>query len=117
MPAFSASYAEAMSRSIDACQRTHHSCLEAAQTLMESHPNTGGSKLLQALTHCIGVTRLTAEMLLSNSGSHAQVCGLCITSCRECAELCKGNPDLEACMKSCLECAHVCQIAAERAAA
>jgi hypothetical protein len=114
---FSANYPEAMSRCIDACQRTHHSCLEAAQHLLESHSNAGGSKLLEALTHCIGITRLTAEMLLTNSGSHEEACDLCIKSCRECAELCKGNPDLEACMKSCLDCVHCCQVAADKAAA
>jgi hypothetical protein len=108
-------YPEAMSGCIDACQKCHHSCLEAAQRLLESQPNISGSKLLSALTHCIGMTRLTAEMLLTDSSAHAEACELCKKACLDCAELCKGNPDLEACMKVCLECAHCCQFEADHA--
>lgn len=110
-------YAESMSGCIDACQRCHHSCLEAAQHLLETQPNIAGSKLLDALVHCIGSTRLTAEVLLTDSGSHAKACDLCKKACRDCAEACKGNPELEACMKSCLECAHCCQLASDNATA
>lgn len=117
MAAFSVNHPEAMSRCIDACQRAHHSCLEAAQRLLETQSSAGGSKLLDALTHCIGMTRLTAEMLLTDSGSHEEACELCAKICRDCAEVFKGDPDMDSCIKACLECAHCCQLAADKAAA
>lgn len=117
MSSFSSSRVEAMSRCIDQCQLTHHSCLAAAQRLLERHWNTSASKLMDGLTHCIGMTRLTAEMLLTDSGAHQEACDLCAKTCRECAEACKGDPELESCMKACLECAHCCQLASDEAAA
>lgn len=117
MTTASSNHAEAMSRCIDACQRAHHYCLEAAQRLLETQPNVSGSKLLEVLTHCVGVTRLTAEMLLTDSGSHEIACELCAKNCKECAYVCKGAPELEACMKSCLECAQCCDSAGGKVAA
>lgn len=108
---------EVISSCIDACQRAHHNCLDAAQRLIETQPTLSGSKLLEGLTHCIGMTRLAAEMMLTNSGSHGAACELCMKVCRDCADLCKGDPELEVCMKSCLECAHCCQLAMDNVGA
>lgn len=87
MPSSFPTYPEAMSACIDACQRCHHSCVEAAQRLLEKQSNISGSKLMTALIHCIGATRLSAEMLLTDSGSHLEACEFCKQACRECAEL------------------------------
>lgn len=108
-------YAATMSTCIDACQRCHHACLEAAQRIAATQAL--GSKVFDALVQCIGMTRLTAETLLTDQQSHGEICELCAKACKQCAELCKGTPELEACMKSCLECAHCCHLVGDQVAA
>lgn len=103
-------YAEAMSACVDACQRCHHTCLDASRRLLETTPGAGASKLFVALVSCIGMARLTAEMLLTDSGSHQEACRLCAKACRICAELCQSDASMQGCMEACLECAQYCQL-------
>ena len=117
MPVSGSNYAEAMSRCIDACQQCHHSCLEEAQRLLETVPGASASEVFAALVNCIGIARLTAEMLLTDSGSHQEACELCAKACRTCAELCKAELAMAGCMKACLKCAHCCDAAGDKVAA
>jgi len=111
------SYPEIMSSCVDSCQRCHQVCLDAAQRMLETPPSAGESNVFTALVTCIGLTRLTAEMALTDSGSHQSACELCAKACKACAELCAGNPALANCVKACLECAHCCLLAADQVGA
>jgi hypothetical protein len=108
---------EVMSSCLDACQRAHHACLEQSVRLLETVPGARGSALLTALTTCIGITRITAEIILIEAMGHREACELCATACRACADLCNTTAGMEDCEKACLNCAQCCDAAREKLAA
>jgi hypothetical protein len=117
MHAAEISYPEAISACVDACQRCHQSCLEEVTRLLETEPGASTSKVFASLVACIGILRVTAEMLLQDSDVHEEAARLCAASCRTCATLCNGIEGMEACMKACIDCAQCCEHAAGRKAA
>jgi hypothetical protein len=112
----STSTPETMSSCVDACQRCHHACLEHSIRLLEAVSDAQNSKLLSALTTCIGMTRITAEIILIEAVGQGEACELCAAACRACVELCT-TANMEDCKKACLDCADCCDAAREKLAA
>lgn len=117
MQTFEHSHVEAMSSCVDACQKCHRACLDAAQHLLEAQPGISGSELFAALSRCIGMTRIAAETVLADTVEHDEACQACAAACLACAGLCQAQPGLGECVKICFECARCCQAAMDSQAA
>jgi hypothetical protein len=112
----STSTPETLSSCLDACQRCHHTCLEHSIQLFKAASDVRDLQLLTALTTCIGMTRITAEIILIEAVGQGEACERCAAACRACVELCTAA-DMDDCRKACLDCADCCDAAREKLAA
>ena len=98
-----------LGRCIDACERCHRVCLQAAMTYCLEQ---GGEYLepphLRVMLACSELCRTTADAMLARYALYEELCAVCARVCRDCAESCERVGELEECVEACRRCAEGC---------
>ncbi len=100
---------EELMRCIEDCERCHRLCL---RTAMLHCLEQGGDHLepphFRMMLACADLCRATADAMLAGYALYEQVCAVCASVCRDCAESCERISDLEECAAACRRCAESC---------
>jgi len=103
----------AFSKEISACIDTCFDCQRVCLGLAMTHClETGGDHVaprhFRLMIDCAAICATTADFMLHKSQFHHQMCGLCATVCRTCAEDCARMDGMEECVTACHACAESC---------
>jgi hypothetical protein len=95
---------------IEACSRCHANCLHTAMThCLEAGGKYIGADHFRLMMSCAEICQTSANLLLTGSSFHMQLCKLCADICEACAKSCEAIGGMEECVKACRECAESCR--------
>jgi hypothetical protein len=88
---------------IDACNETHSVCEQTMTYALQKGGDLAQRQVVMALMDCAESCRLSADMMMRQSGMAAQMCRMCAQVCMSCAEICSGydDPMMRACAEAC----------------
>jgi hypothetical protein len=99
-----------MKKCIEACERCHNICTQAAfrecLELGEKHVEPLHFRLM---SDCSEICNLTANFMLRGSYFHAQSCQFCAAICEACAQSCQQIGNMTECVNACRHCAETCR--------
>lgn len=101
---------DSMQSCIDACRRSHETCLHTAMV----HCLAAGGERTEAnhfrlMINCAEICQTASNFMLSDSAYCRQLCTLCAEICDACADSCAKVAGMEDCAKACRECADSCR--------
>jgi predicted YcjX-like family ATPase len=95
--------------SIDACLDCHKACLGMAMThCLEMGGEHVAPPHFRMMIDCAAICATTADFMLHKSEFHREMCRLCATVCRKCAQDCASMDGMEDCVAACRACAEAC---------
>ena len=106
-------FSKEMSDCIDASLHCQKVCLGLAMThCLETGGEHVAPQHFRLMIDCAAVCATTADFMLHKSQFDREMCRLCATVCRTCAEDCARLDGMEDCVKACNVCAEACTKAA-----
>ncbi len=107
---------DAVKRCIEDCQECHAECLETAMhTCLEMGGRHTEPEHFRLMMDCAALCETAANLMLSRSAFHHQLCALCAEVCDACALSCEEIGGMEHCVELCRRCATSCRnMAGER---
>ena len=86
------------------CNQTLQHCLEmGGKHTQKEH--------IQGLIDCVRICEISADFLARNSESHTELCEVCSSICRNCADSCLSleGEEMQKCAEVCNQCADSCE--------
>ncbi len=100
-----------MKECIDNCLECYRVCVETKKYCLEIGGEHAEPTHLKTLADCAELCRVSAQMMMSGSEMHKEVCGVCAEACRRCKESCEQFDDeqMKKCAQICGECEVSCR--------
>ena len=101
---------------IDACLECVDVSNHCAASCLRELNAMSMARCVQLNMECAALCYAAAQLMSLGSQYASQLCGLCATICRECADECKqhDNAHCRECAEICLECANECTLVLEQ---
>ncbi|GAA4460544.1 four-helix bundle copper-binding protein [Nemorincola caseinilytica] len=95
---------------IDACLECVDVCNHCASSCLKEQNVGHMTRCIQLDLECAAICYATAQLMSLGSQYARQLCSLCATICRECADECRmhHNDHCRECAEICMECADEC---------
>jgi hypothetical protein len=102
-------FSKEVSTCIDACLMCQKVCLGLAMThCLEMGGDHVAPPHFRLMIDCAAICATTADFMLHKSQFHREMCALCATVCRTCAEDCARMDGMEECVAACHACSEAC---------
>ncbi len=104
-------HSEAITECIDSCVECEKVCKETVIHCLHHGGEHSAPKHIGTIKDCAATCRASADLMITNSPFHKEMCGLCHRTCTACAEECEKFEEefMKECAKVCLECAKSCE--------
>ena len=103
---------DAMQQCVDACTHCAAVCSETTSHCLEKGGNHAEAAHITLMLDCADVCSLSARLMTRGSTHEADLCRVCATICRDCAESCASvtpsDEMMTRCADICRECADEC---------